>query len=504
MTTDRVVVIVIDGLRPDSVNVRDTPNLAGIRQRGVAFTHAHAALPAVTLVNGAVLATGRHPAATGVVGNNMFVPEVDSGTVLGLTDATSLDRLGATTGGIVRTITLAEHLEKHDRRLVVVGSGSAGTTMCASPGALVGANVVINCDSPEAAGRLSIPDWIGDEVLARFGPPPTKQRVADRRASVSYATRVVADYVLPEVDPDIALLWSTEPDFTQHAHDVGSPRSLSVLRHVDGCVGMLVDSLERRGVLGSTDIVVVSDHGCTKLAAPAPDVVTELISAGLKAGPGSDDVVVADNGSLGIHVRDHDAALVRDIVRLLQRQPWTGALFTPAAQPASSTLDGVGRGWVEGTFSLELIHLADARGSPDILLTPGWTADRNEFGVAGTTHFARGADRSNHGGLSPWDIASTLIASGPSFKDGVVVSTPAGNVDVAPTLLALVGVDDHLDSVDGRVLSEAFPGGGDPAAMAVETKTLVTAAADSPYRAAIRVSTADGVRYVDKGWRLPP
>jgi predicted AlkP superfamily pyrophosphatase or phosphodiesterase len=74
---DRVLVIVIDGLRPDAVTPTTTPNLHALRRDGAECTAAHAVVPPVTRVNAATLATGRLPSATGITGNSMFVPAVN-------------------------------------------------------------------------------------------------------------------------------------------------------------------------------------------------------------------------------------------------------------------------------------------------------------------------------------------------------------------------------------------------------------------------------------------
>jgi len=76
-------------------------------------------------------------------------------------------------------------------------------------------------------------------------------------------------------------------------------------------------------------------------------------------------------------------------------------------------------------------------------------------------------------------------------------------VDVAPTVLALLGVtegDGERDRLDGRVLAEALEGGPDPEHVAAETRVHTVAA--GPYRAAIQVSAVAGRRYIDKSWRL--
>jgi arylsulfatase A-like enzyme len=74
-----------------------------------------------------------------------------------------------------------------------------------------------------------------------------------------------------------------------------------------------------------------------------------------------------------------------------------------------------------------------------------------------------------------------------------------GNVDVAPTILALLGIDGR-DGLDGRVLAEALVGGPDEEQIAVDTRVHTVEA--GAYRAALQISTVDGRRYVDKSWRL--
>jgi arylsulfatase A-like enzyme len=101
--------------------------------------------------------------------------------------------------------------------------------------------------------------------------------------------------------------------------------------------------------------------------------------------------------------------------------------------------------------------------------------------------------------MSPWNVRNTGLAWGVDFKKGLTVRTPTGNVDLAPTILALLGIEE-ADELDGRVLAEAMEGGPDPEQMVVETRVHTVEAAG--YRAAVQVSTVDEYRYVDKSWRI--
>ena len=118
----------------------------------------------------------------------------------------------------------------------------------------------------------------------------------------------------------------------------------------------------------------------------------------MKAGLDSDDVVVVAgfDQSILLHVKDRQPSRIQQIVEFLQAQAWTGVIFT-AAKGAADVREGrVGEaspgnglaldpaGWVPGTFSLQLIHMAHKERGPDIVFTFPWTSAKNAFGLEGT------------------------------------------------------------------------------------------------------------------------
>jgi hypothetical protein len=241
---------------------------------------------------------------------------------------------------------------------------------------------------------------------------------------------------------------------------------------------------------------VASDHGFTTNTGGV-DVVGALVAAGVKAAPGSADVVLASSGqAVALHVEGRDPERIARIARLIQGQDWGGLVFT-AGKAAGDAL-----GAVEGTFSLELIHAANAERACDVLLTFPWTSQPNAFGVAGRDlACVSGGARlyaSDHGSLSPWNVRNTLFAWGAGFKRATTVPAASGNVDVAPTILSLLGLEPA--GLDGRVLAESRPGGPDPEQVIEETRVHLATA--NGYRAAIQVTEVEGRRYIDKGWRI--
>ncbi len=141
------IVLVLDGLRPDSITPANTPNLDRLRSDGVQFENTHAVFPTVTRVNSASLSTGVYPNRHGIMGNSIYVPAVDPLHPFGNDDFTNLLKLDAATSGRMMTVAgLAEMLQKAGRQMAVVSSGSTGSAILLTPKAAGGIGTVINGD----------------------------------------------------------------------------------------------------------------------------------------------------------------------------------------------------------------------------------------------------------------------------------------------------------------------------------------------------------------------
>jgi len=492
-----VIVLVVDGLRPDAITAQDTPTLFRLRREGVEFTASHAVVPTVTRVNAAALSTGTQPGRNGLLGNQLYVPAVEPGRAFDTANHRNLRRLDEVTGGRLLLVpTLAERLHARGLLLAAVSSGSTGSAFLLDPRAPEGVGALVN-GYLDPGRVVAYPGAVSAAILERFGPAPPRTPAARFDAVVGWTQRVLREYVLPELRPAVVFDWLTEPDHTQHAAGVGSPDARAALGHDDREIAGLLATLDALGLTPSTDVIVTSDHGFSTNTGGV-DVAGALVEAGLKTSPESADVVLASSGqAVGVHVEGRDPGRIAAIARLVQASDWGGALF------AAGRGAGDPRGGPDGTFSLDLIHAANGERGPDLLVTFPWTSRPNAFGVPGTDlACVSGGARlypSDHGSLSPWNVRNTLLAWGPHFKRGVTVPTPAGAVDVTPTILALLGLTGE-DGLDGRVLAEALAGGPDAEQVPVHTRVhTVTAGA---YRAAVQVSTVDGRRYVDKGWRV--
>ena len=503
------LVLVLDGLRPDAITPEETPNLWRLRQEGVNFPNSHAVFPTVTRVNATAISTGTYPARNGILGNRIFVRAVDPSRAFPNDDHRNLLRLDEVTGGgMVLVKTLGEILAERGKRLAAVSSGSTGSALLLNPRAPKGVGVLIN-GYWEPGVRVAFPPAVSDALLQRFGPAPAKGGPLDAyNAAVAWTQGLLRDYVLPELKPDVVLNWLTEPDHIQHGIGAGSPQARASIRAIDAEIGLLLQRLDALGLAAATNIIIVSDHGFGH-GIFGVNLNAELIKAGLKASVASDDVVIASSGqTMLLHVKDRDRALIHRLTEFLKAQDWVDVLFTAGRRgEGTAPVEGV----EPGTFAIELIHLAHAERGPDIVVTFPWSSAQNPFGVPGTDYTETGREtgpltgtRGNHGSMSPWTVRNTFIAWGIDFKRAATVRTPVSNVDITPTLLALLGLDRDpaLPRFDGRAIVEAFVDGPDHEQVPMQTTTHIVATPDGSYRAAIQVSEVGAQRYIDKSWRI--
>src|SRR5207248_10366587 len=127
-----------------------------------------------------------------------------------------------------------------------------------------------------------------------------------------------------------------------------------------------------------------------------------------------------------------------------------------------------------GTCALSRVHL-DANSAPDVVVSLRWTAEKNTNGVPGIINgdlSAYGPGQGLHVSLSPFDMHNMMSAQGPDFRAGVTDVLPTGNVDIAPTVLRILGLRPPK-AMDGRVMTEALTLKG-PALKSYEPRRIET------------------------------
>ena len=474
----RVLIAAFDGLQPSQVRADLAPNLSAFAAEGVTFARNHPVFPTVTRTNVASLVTGRQPGSHGLAGNTLVIRDYDANrTVQAL--APQLARVAERAGRVLLAPTLADILHDHGEEYVAVGVGTSGNAYVQNPRAETLGGATIHPD-------FCLPGGLHEQIVERFGAWPPK--VTPNAPQMARGTRALIEYVLAERDPAVALIWFSEPDSSNHKAGVGSALSNRALASADEQFGRIIEWLERRGALEETDVIVVSDHGYVTVDAVV-DVEAGLRAAGFPGGGQPGGALVAANGGAALfYAHEADPATAARLASWLADQPWCGAML------ASERV-----GPVPGTLPARLAGVDGPR-SPDLTMSFAWTSDPNDAGFPGRSASCGGeVGAGTHGGMSRHELRNTLIARGPSFLRDTVVDTPTGNVDVAPTILHLLGLPGG-DTMDGRVLHEALAGGDGPPA--AEPRSETYAADLGGYRQQVTVAAVAGSAYLDEGNRL--
>jgi predicted AlkP superfamily pyrophosphatase or phosphodiesterase len=445
---EHVVVVVWDGLRPDTVNEPDTPALCRLAKRGTTFANQHCVYLSSTEVNGTALATGDYPQHTGIVANDEYRPEIDPLKPVAMQSDEAVrngDRVAH--GAYIAAPTMAEILQQTGRWTVVAGSKSVALLLDRrerSNGAGVSGLLYEGKALPAAL----------DELLVKArGKLPEKAdaTAAANKSADAWTTQAVTDTLWSNGVPALTMLWLSEPDYAQHGSGPNSDVARKALQSSDENLARIVKALENRKLLDATAIFVVSDHGFSTIDR-AIDTAAVLNDAGFHAyrkfatSPAIGDVMVVGNGgTVCLYVTGHDKRTVQRIVEFLQETDFAGVILS--------------RFEIEGTFPLSAATI-DAPTAPDIVVSLRWTCDRSRTGLPGMV----GADAKKrspgqgiHASLSRYDMHNTLIAAGPGIRRDFVDMLPSGNADVAPTVLALLGISSPSE-MDGRVLEEALSG----------------------------------------------
>lgn len=482
----RVIVVVWDGMRPDLINEERTPHLHAFAQRSARYRRAVGVFPSVTRPTTASVSTGAYPGAHGILANLFVGPQGDRAPVdTGIRGA--LERLRLVHGGRILPLpTLAETLAAAGKRFVMLGSGSTGQATLLDP-ERTGTVIHTEFFQPESLRAL-----IGE----KFGPPPAK--VIPVQAAHDWLTNVLVEYVLPEIAPHVVVYWVCEPDASQHAQGLGSPEAEAAIRGNDARLGRLLDRIASSGV--PTTVIVASDHGHSTVTGMVR-MEAALAEAGFADALRAQRLHLGD-GAVVIEEGPQAATLRAGVGAWLREQPWVGAFVDwSAAAPTDGALTPAALWNNRPPAPLPY--------APDFTYSHAWTEEPNAHGVPGSAisgyaaslaDFQRlqgpvvGLNRltSTHGTLGPRDQRTVLLVGGARVRAGEI-GTPAGVVDIAPTILALLGLP-PLPHAHGRALTEAFVDGPEPSSVAVRTETV----ARLPY-ASLRRHTVGRTAYLDTG-----
>lgn len=363
-TTPKLLLVSIDGLRADMLDRGITPNLSRIAHDGVRARWMTPSYPSLTFPNHYTLVTGLRPNHHGIIHNSMQ-EEVLGRFQVNLPEAVTDSRWW---GG----------------EPIWVGAEKAGL-------------------------RSATWSWPGSEAAIQ-GVRPSQWRVYS--PDVPLADRV--DDVLRWVGDDgpdaprLVTLYMEQVDKAGHHYGPDSPEYAAAIVQVDTAIGRLLDGLAARGLDGSTNLIVVSDHGMAQVPDGQTIAVEDMV-----------DPAIASNVSTGQSI---------GFAPLPGKQAAAEAILLGAHANYDC--------WTRQTLPARWEYGSNPR-IPQIIcqMHEGWNALTRERLAE-----RKPGDRGSHGydNALP-SMRAIFIARGPSFKQGATLPG-FDNVDLYPLMTRLLGI----------------------------------------------------------------
>jgi predicted AlkP superfamily pyrophosphatase or phosphodiesterase len=415
-----VVLISIDGLRPDYVLAADAhglkiPGLRRIVREGAHATGVVGVLPTMTYPSHTTLITGVAPARHGVYSNNTFDPlsknqdgwfwyaeDIKART---LWDAAAEAKL--VTGNVHWPVSVGAPITHSLPQIWRTGMA----------------------DDRKLVRALSTPGLM-DSLERTLGPyaDGIDESIEGDELRAKFAVRL-----LETKRPRFTTLYFTGLDHEQHASGPFSPAALATLERTDAIIDA-VTRAARRASNGRAIVCIVSDHGFIKTNRSV-NLIAEFRRAGLVT-YGADErrsdwraVPWGAGASAAIMLRDSTDAATRETVR---------ALITRLAADTASGIDRV----------LDPAELRRRGGFPTaawyVALKPGFTLGGNST----ASLIAQVNPGGTHGYLADQpEMRASFFIAGP----GIIAGRSLGEIDmrdIAPTLASLLGLS--LPRAEGR------------------------------------------------------
>jgi len=561
-----VVLFVADGLRAAMVDEMTAPAMAAIAREGVNLHNSHALFPTFTTANASAMATGHMLGDTGDFSNTIYTGFEVPGAGRSVTPFLENDPVLADVddhfaGDYLDEATILKLAR--DKGYSTAAVGKIGPTLIFDHTKEGRAQTIIVDDatgsergvplSAEMAERLkaaglpaAAPPRGANGIFGSVSTPGTRTpNVVQQDYFAAFTTRAILPLFKERGKPFVLVFWSRDPDGTQHYQGdslnslvpgINGPTSLAAIRNADDDLARIRASLMELGLLDSTDIITVADHGFSTIAKdsrtsstvkikfadtlaghlPLGFVALDLAHAlnmplidpddGYKAvaenqhtkfgngliGGDKDHpkiVVAANGGSDLIYLPNGDKDLAGRVVDILLSEDYASGIFVDAKL-----------GKFPGTLTLNDIALEGSAVTPHPAIAVSFRSFDTVCGEPvrcpveiADTILQEG--QGMHGSFSRADTWNFMAMQGPDFKKHFIDPAPASNADIGHTIAELM----HFDVSDkgkllGRVLSEALPDGRLPE---VVSKVVMSAPAANGLTTVLNMQVVGETRYFD-------
>jgi len=438
------VLVVMDAFRADYINLAPMPNLEWLMSQGTTFPRAWVGqLESYTPASHATLSTGATPAHHGVLGFDWRDPKTGQETYTGWYADVIAGRLEQQLQAHgVNSIPQA--LKRSDPNARIVALSSEKYYAADAMGGSAADYIIYGHPQGKSIVTLGIPHHLPPETFLQ-------SKGLTRPWPLSYGqfdnmSMTMALESLRTLDPRALMINLPGPDI--YGHRVGGPATPSVMtRLIRGCdsqLKRLITALRNRGVLDQTVLVITGDHGMVRNTYQ----IDENILKQTVRDAGGDYLFHTGGSSAYIWLRNPAVApkVAQHLVDTLHHTPFA---HHQTIQSGTYTYHPVVRtGWsldpaLEAAYQYLLGTFAGPL-APDIALAFEEDTITRVYTDAHGEH-----------GSATWGAQQVpLVITGPGVKRGKVSEFPARLMDVAPTVLTLLGIEPV--NMDGVVLTDAL------------------------------------------------
>lgn len=429
ITPKYLVLIVLDGTRPDSLALAAMPHLRALMSHGVVYDRAFTGiLESETPSGHAAIATGSTPARDGLLGFNWVTNQndevrlFDPNLVMQGAIEHVMERAGAPT---IASLFKA----RYPKAKVLAVSGHK--YYAADPLGGPAADYIVFYNG--TANNTQIPTAIPGHVPPRsvMQAPGFAEKPNSPLGVEDHLVMNFAEMAFTKLHQQVTLI--NEPEFDWPlGHLWGSPPSASkkLLVQFDQDLGRLENTYRKAHVLNKTLFVVTADHGMVRLHHKIPDGIIDAAVAGAGA------TALERSFSTGSYLWVQDSSTAQSVAQIIahENNPYVQSIYyriTSNAGDAYVRAGGIKISPQVDSANQYLLNSFLGGNAPDVVT----------FAKEGTTFEIGGAGetwKGNHGGNSWESQHLPLIISGPGVARGRVSHFPARLEDIAPTVLTMM------------------------------------------------------------------
>ncbi len=376
-----VILISFDGFRWDYCERGITPNLDSFKQEGVHAVSLQPVFPSKTFPNHYSIITGMYPANHGIIFNSFT----------------------NTNNGKKYRIGNSKEVKNAEWYL-----GEAFW---------------------ETANRNGIKTasyfWPGSELNLDYRRPVYYKKYDHNKPYIERVEGVIEWLKLPLKErPRFITLYFHDTDTYGHNYGPNSPEVNTSISRLDTLMGELNSKLEEIGLIDSTNIIVVSDHGMTEIS-PERTVNIERMLENYK---------VKIDGSKPVMMIDPSKEDFQKVFNLLKENQNHYKVYLKEDLPEYFHFN-------KHPYIYPIILVADI----------GWSLVKDKW----LDGMVRMKSQGNHGyDNHQMDMHGVFIAKGPSFKSGYKCGT-LFNIDINPLLCKIFGIE-PISNIDGKIENIEF------------------------------------------------